>query len=88
MCIPHLKSRFTEIDSEIFLINLCYALCLIINFWFSEWGGRGQRGEGSGLFPPLGVSLVTCICQSSFCSRKSIARAQQSYVHAFKVCTC
>ena len=34
MCIPHLKSRCTEIDSEIFLIYLCYSVCPLLNNQF------------------------------------------------------
>ena len=38
MCISHLKSRYAETDSEQFLLDLCYALCLVIDFWPSEGG--------------------------------------------------
>ena len=33
-CILHLKSRCTETDSEQFLLDLCYALCLYNQFLY------------------------------------------------------
>ena len=53
MCILHLKSRCTETDSEQVLLDLCYTICLVINFWLSKGGA-----------PPishLGETLL-CMC--------------------------
>ena len=44
-CIVYLKSRFTETDSEQFLLDLNYDLCLVINFWLSK-GVGGEVKEG------------------------------------------
>ena len=38
----HLKSRCTETYSKHFLLDLCRALCLVINVWVND---RGERSK-------------------------------------------